>query len=64
MKTLKIVLYDARKKGHYKWKMLGMNGESLAPSSEPIQNTTYLKALMKTFDKMGFVIENKTKLKI
>lgn len=58
---LYIHLTPSRREKHYRYKMIGKNGE-LMMYSELIENTTYLKSLMKRFAAMGFVIVNKTKL--
>lgn len=60
---LEIHLKKSVKTGHYYWVMKGMNGEKMG-HSETIENTTYLKSLMKRFEAMGFVIKNTTKLKL
>ncbi len=56
-------LLNSKVLNHYYWSMKGSNGECMG-HSETIENTTYLKKLMARFKAMGFVIVNKTKLKI
>lgn len=63
MKKLSIHLKPSRKPHHYRYQMIGSNGEIMM-TSELIENTTYLKSLMKRFEAMGFVIVNNTKLKL
>lgn len=60
---LEIHLTTSRKPKHYRYKMIGKNGE-LMMYSELIENTTYIKSLMKRFEAMGFIIKNLTKLKL
>lgn len=50
-----IEVKKSRRTGLYFWVMKGANGEKMA-HSEGIENRTYLKNLMKRFEKMGFII--------
>lgn len=50
-----IKVKNSKRTGQLYWIMYGKNGEKMA-HSEPIQNKTYLKNLMKRFQAMGFII--------
>ena len=60
MKKLYIKIKKSKKTGLLYWTMTGGNGEKMA-HSEGIENKTYLKALMKRFEAMGFIIINTLK---
>lgn len=65
MPTPKLYIYlkPSKRPKHYRYVMYGDNTEHMM-ESELIENITYLKKLMKRFAAMGFIIVNKTKLKI
>jgi uncharacterized protein YegP (UPF0339 family) len=55
-KQFSIEVKRSRTTGNWFWVMKGANGEKMA-HSEGIENRTYLKALLKRFEKMGFIIK-------